>query len=66
MNAYELAVQDQNDAAKRERDRAFMQAAAWASAFFIIGVAIAAVYFFLAAMGVVPAAPWSPIGEVNA
>jgi hypothetical protein len=59
MTPAALAAQDQADAREREFDRKAQRVAVW----FLIVAAIAAAYCLLAVYGVVPAAPWSPLGK---
>lgn len=55
----DIAAEDQAAAKERDFDRRAQKVAA----VFLAVTAVVAVYALLAAMGVVPAAPWSPLGQ---
>lgn len=54
-----IAAEDQAAAKERDFDRRAQRAAA----VFLALAAVGAIYCIFAALGVVPAAPWSPLGQ---
>lgn len=58
MTPYEIHLADQHSAREREFDRKAQKGAA----VFLAAFAVLGVYAFLACAGLVPPAPWSPLG----
>lgn len=54
-----IAAGDQAEAKEREFERRVQKVAAWG----LIVFAVLGLYSLLAVMGVLPAAPWSPLGQ---
>lgn len=61
ISAARIAAADQAEARDREFDRRAQRVAGW----LLVVAAVLAAYVLLAGYGVVPAAPWSPIGHAG-